>query len=77
MFSEEYRIRRNRIIQLQKLAKKHPNDTELKNWVTEIKELKKSMLKFPVSIPLSKRLVYTRYVDDFLIGVCGDKQECL
>lgn len=77
VFSEEYRIRRNRVIQLQKLTNKHPNDTELKNWVTEIKELKKSMLKFPASIPLSKRIVYTRYADDFLIGVCGNKQECL
>ena len=40
------------------------------------RELRKALLKIPAKSHTDKRICYVRYADDFLIGVCGNKQEC-
>lgn len=42
----------------------------------DLKELDKQMLKTPAKCEDDKKIVYCRYADDFLIGVCGDRSDC-
>lgn len=45
-----------------------------------LKEYKSTLnqkLKTPCKLPEDKKIAYVRYCDDFLIGVIGDKNECL
>jgi group II intron reverse transcriptase/maturase len=40
------------------------------------KVLRKELLKTPSKSQTDKRLRYIRYADDFIIGVCGSKEDC-
>jgi len=42
----------------------------------ELKSCKTDLRKIPYSPNDNKKLVYVRYADDWLIGVCGDKADC-
>lgn len=47
--------------------------------ISEIKEINNEMLKVPYTLEMDdsfKRMTYTRYADDFLIGVIGSKDDC-
>lgn len=44
--------------------------------IAKHRELRKALLKIPAKSHTDKRICYVRYADDFLIGVCGNKQEC-
>ncbi|MDF0725112.1 reverse transcriptase/maturase family protein [Cytobacillus sp. S13-E01] len=57
---------------------KNLNEEERKKLITEIKELTAQRRKLPamdIFDPNYKRMRYTRYADDFLIGIIGSKEE--
>jgi len=44
--------------------------------INNLKTCKKELLKIPCKPQDNKRLVYVRYADDWLIGICGNKTDC-
>ena len=78
----EYRTREMRLSRAKK--KYGQNWTELDEEEKEkaalhVKTLKNHMMELPYKDPMDdgyKRLQYTRYADDFLIGVIGSKEDC-
>lgn len=55
-------------------------DDEKSTLLKELKETRKLMDKIPAMDPMDenfRRMHYTRYADDFLIGVIGSKDECV
>ena len=56
------------------------DETKRKQLFAEIRETVNERLKYPAGDEMDdsiKRLKYTRYADDFLIGVIGSKQDCI
>ncbi|MTK14090.1 MAG: group II intron reverse transcriptase/maturase [Clostridiaceae bacterium] len=56
------------------------NEGSKNNLYEEIKELKKKLTSIPYTKEMDdsfKRMTYTRYADDFLIGVIGSKEDCV
>ena len=47
-----------------------------KELIDNLKACKKDLLKIPSKPQDNKRLVYVRYADDWLIGICGNKMDC-
>ncbi len=59
-------------------AKEQDNEIAVADLLAEIRELERQRLKVPYSDwfdPDYRRLLYTRYADDFLIGVIGSKND--
>jgi len=55
----------------------HTDDVAQRNNLIEIhKELKKNLRNIPCKPQNNKCIKYVRYADDWLIGVCGTKEEC-
>lgn len=50
---------------------------ERKKLITEYKRLAAEMLKTPAKSQTDKKLKYIRYADDFLIGVNGNREDCV
>ena len=44
--------------------------------IKQKKALKKKQLKIPSKSQTDKRMRYIRYADDFIIGICGNKEDC-
>ena len=54
--------------------------TEKKIAIKEVKKIKKHKLRIQASNPMDysfRRLVYTRYADDFLVGIIGCKEDAI
>jgi group II intron reverse transcriptase/maturase len=47
-----------------------------KELIQQLKKQKKLMRQTPYTRPDNKRFTFVRYADDWLVGVCGTKQEC-
>lgn len=45
--------------------------------IVRIKEMRKQLLTTPRKDNTEKRLTYIRYADDWLIGICGSKEDCM
>ena len=52
------------------------NEAEREALIAEYKNISKEMLSIPAKYEDDKKLVYCRYADDFLIGICGDRADC-
>lgn len=80
--NKEYRARENRLYKAKKRYKEKWTEMTVreKNEAREeIKSLKKHMMELPYKDPMDesyKRIQYTRYADDFLIGIIGSKEDC-
>lgn len=62
----------------QTLRKKIKNleGAEREEAISEYQTVHKTKYKTPARICDDKKLVYCRYADDFIIGVCGDQEDC-
>lgn len=45
--------------------------------IKDYKNLKQKLLKTPFKLQTDKKIKYIRYADDFIIGVCGSKEDCI
>ena len=79
---KEYRTRERRLYRAKKNYKENwseMSDLEKNEAIQEVKALKKHMMELPYKDLMDeayKRIQYTRYADDFLIGVIGSKEDC-
>ncbi|EJM6036376.1 group II intron reverse transcriptase/maturase, partial [Enterococcus faecalis] len=77
----EYKNIYNKICTRQKkLTKLKINDEKYEEMLSEIKDLKKKMHEISEVNQIDKeyrRLYYTRYADDFIIGLIGSKEEAI
>lgn len=49
---------------------------ERQKLIDELKKCKQELRKIPCKPQDDKRLVYVRYADDWLIGICGNREDC-
>lgn len=64
--------------QLEKIRKKIDTSegNQRQMLISQMKELRKKLLKTPCKSQTDKKIKYIRYADDFLIGVNGSKKDC-
>lgn len=53
------------------------NEEERKELVKQFKKLKKEIHTIPCHTQTHKKFTFVRYADDWLVGVCGTKEECI
>ena len=74
--TKEYDSARGKVDYIRKKLKK-AGDEKKKELLQELHEARKIMMSLPAKSQTNKGIKYIRYADDFLIGVCGDKQDCV
>ena len=74
-FTDEYQKISNKLDNISVQLKKAEGDKR-KEYIQRKKALRKELLKTPIKSQTDKRLRYIRYADDFIIGVCGSKEDC-
>jgi len=52
------------------------DEAERKELIQRLKDQKKLLHKLPCTRSDNKKFTFVRYADDWLVGVCGTKQEC-
>lgn len=52
------------------------DEVEKQELLKSLKVLKSKLVKTPCKSQTDKKIKYVRYADDFLIGVCGTKEDC-
>ena len=56
----------------------HTEDVnERRELIDKYKHLKKEIHKIPCHPQTNKKFTFVRYADDWLVGVCGTKEECI
>lgn len=73
--SEEYRLMDKESKRLSYWIDHTKDEDERQNLIAEFKSCKQQLRKIPSKSKDNKRLVYVRYADDWLIGVCGNREE--
>ena len=74
-FTDEYQKISNKLENIRVQLKKAEGDKRTE-YIERKKALRKELLKTPSKSQTDKRLRYIRYADDFIIGVCGSKEDC-
>lgn len=54
-----------------------PNSDERRKLIEQHKALRKQLRNIPCKPMDNKKFTYVRYADDWLVGICGNKQECV
>ena len=75
-YTPEYRA----LLSKQTVARRHINESsgeERQNWINEYKRIHKLVLKTPAKSQTDKKIKYIRYADDFLVGVNGNREDCV
>ena len=73
----EYREADNEMKRLSGRINKTSDENERQGMILRYKELQKSLRNIPCKPADNKRFTFVRYADDWLVGVCGTKQDCL
>ena len=82
-YNNEYTVYQGRYMRFKKKCEKNWNamtEIERQNALEKQEELRKNMLSLPSKDPMDKnyrKIQYTRYCDDFLIGVIGSKEDAI
>ena len=74
--TDAYREKANEIKRLSTQLKKEKDEKQREKLLVTLKKSKQELRKIPCTPQDNKRLVYVRYADDWLIGVCGTKSDC-
>ena len=75
-YTVEYNKVRSRVDYIRKKLKKAGPEQRGK-LLRELHENRKRMMKLPCKSQTNKEIRYIRYADDFLIGVCGTRNDCV
>ena len=74
--TETYREKGNEIKRLSRQIDNEKDEQKRKELFAVLTKRKQDLRKIPCSPQDNKRLVYARYADDWLIGICGNKKDC-
>ena len=74
--TEAYREKEKEISRLSYKLRKEKDKFQRKKLLATLKKCKQELRKIPSKLQDYKKLVYVRYADDWLIGICGDKKDC-
>ena len=74
--TEAYHEKEKEIKRLSSKLRYEKDKQRRKGLIDELKTLQNEIRRLPCKPRDNKRLVYIRYADDWLIGICGDKTEC-
>ena len=73
----EYRAVDNEMKRLSYWINRTKDDNERENLIKQYKAQRKKLNVVPCKPQTNKKLSYVRYADDWLIGICGTKEECI
>ena len=73
--TKAYNKKRNEIKHISSKLHHEKDESLRRKLLANLKKCKQELRKIPRSLQDNKRLVYTRYADDWLIGICGTKTE--
>lgn len=76
-FTPAYRQAMSKVNAIKWRLKNAKDSVEAKRFLEELHVARAIMVKLPSKSQTDKKIVYTRYADDFLIGVNGSKEECV
>lgn len=76
-FTPAYRSALSKVNAIKWRLKNAKDSVEAKLLIKELHAARAIMVKIPCKSQTDKKIVYTRYADDFLIGVNGSKEECV
>ena len=74
-YTPEYQALRNRLGVIKNRIGK-TSGKERQEWIEEHKRTRKELLQTPSKSQTDKKIKYMRYCDDFIIGVCGSREDC-
>jgi group II intron reverse transcriptase/maturase len=74
--TEAYHEKYKEIMRLLSKLRCKKNEQRRSELLGKLKACKSDLRKIPCKPQDNKKLVYVRYADDWLIGVCGDKTDC-
>ena len=75
--TEAYRSLDNEMKRLSSRIKKETDEVVRREMIRSYQELRKSLHLVPTRPADNKKFTFVRYADDWLVGVCGTKQDCL
>lgn len=76
MKTPEYRMLYSKQVVIRQRIKSSEGETR-QQWIAEYQRIHKQLLKTPAKSQTDKKIKYIRYADDFLIGVNGNREDCL
>jgi len=71
-----YLEKQREIKRLSSKLQREKDKSQRSKLIEDLKKCKQELVKIPSSPQDNKKLVYVRYADDWLIGICGDKTDC-
>jgi len=74
--TEAYHEKAKEVMRLSSKIRREKNELQRVKLLPILKKCKQNLRKIPSTPQDNKRLVYVRYADDWLIGICGNKTEC-
>jgi len=73
----EYRDADNEMKRISGRAKRTTDENERQKLIARYKQIQKSLRNIPCKPADNKKFTFVRYADDWLVGICGTKQDCI